>query len=34
MVKWLIRLHKSMSVRNIKDDSLVDPIQELQNEFG
>jgi glucosamine--fructose-6-phosphate aminotransferase (isomerizing) len=27
----IIRLHKSMKVRNIKDDSLVDPyIQELQ----
>jgi hypothetical protein len=33
MVKWQLFAHKSMKVRNIKDDSLVDPyIQEL--EFG
>jgi glucosamine--fructose-6-phosphate aminotransferase (isomerizing) len=31
MVKWQLFAHKSMKVRNIKDDSLVDPyIQELQ----
>jgi glucosamine--fructose-6-phosphate aminotransferase (isomerizing) len=31
MVKWHYSTYKSMKVRNIKDDSLVDPyIQELQ----
>jgi glucosamine--fructose-6-phosphate aminotransferase (isomerizing) len=30
----VIRLHKTMKVRKIKDDSLVDPYSRTSNEFG
>jgi glucosamine 6-phosphate synthetase-like amidotransferase/phosphosugar isomerase protein len=30
----VIRLHKSMSVRKIKDDSVVTPYSRAENEFG